>query len=92
MADPFASVVTEILQAQTDGPLGRMSPQKKAAMIGCVNKTLADMPNGKKRYVLEGTDYEDREHRFGKVVLENRAEWKQKIARGCSSIAVSGGV
>ena len=24
----------------------------------------------------------------GKVVMENRAEWKQRIARGCAHIAV----
>jgi hypothetical protein len=91
-AADFPSTVAEILNGQTDGPMSRMSPQKKNAMIQCVNGVLTGLPNGQKRYVLEGTDFQDREKRFGKVVLENRAEWKQKIADGCAKIALSGGV
>ncbi len=91
-AADFPSTVAEILNGQTDGPMSRMNPQKKSAMIQCVNGVLAGLPNGQKRYVLEGTDFQDREQRFGKVVLANRAEWKQKIAEGCAKIALSGGV
>jgi hypothetical protein len=91
-AADFPSTVAEILNGQTDGPMSRMSPEKKNAMIQCVNGVLTGLPNGQKRYVLEGTDFQDREKRFGKVVLENRAEWKQKIADGCAKIALSGGI
>jgi hypothetical protein len=53
-----------------------------------VNDVLANLPNGMKRFVLAATDYEDMESRFGKVVMDNRAEWKQKIAQGCAHIVV----
>ncbi len=49
---------------------------------------LAELPNGKKKFVVAATSYEDMEHRFGSVVMENRAEWKQRIARGCAHIVV----
>jgi hypothetical protein len=57
-------------------------------LISCVNQVLAELPNGKKKFVVAATTYEDMEHRFGSVVMENRAEWKQRIARGCAHIVV----
>lgn len=91
-AADFPSIVSEILRHQTDGPISRMGPEKKSAMIDCVITALQPLPSGKKRFVQEGGSYEEREQRFGKVVQENRAEWKQKIAKACSKIAVSGGI
>ena len=90
-AAAFDAVVAEILGGQTTGRISQMGPQQKAAMIGCVNAVLTGLPNGRKRYVVQGVNFEDKERRFGEVVQENRAEWKQKIARGCASIALSGG-
>jgi hypothetical protein len=49
---------------------------------------LADLPNGKKRFVIEGANYDEQQDRFGEVVMANRAEWKQKIARSCAHIVV----
>ena len=88
-AQDFPAVVTEILKAQTDGPISEMGETKKAAVIDCVNKVLVDMPNGKKRHVLEGTDLKDRERRFGKVMKENHAEWEQNVARACADVAMA---
>ena len=51
---------------------------------------LAELLKAKQRYRVEGKSYEERETRFGKVVQENRAEWKQKIAKGCASVALAG--
>lgn len=91
VAAEFPAVVAEILHGQKTGRISEMGQEQKRAMIDCVNTVLAKLPNGKKRYVMQGANFEDREHRFGEVVQENHAEWKQKIARGCSSIALSRG-
>jgi hypothetical protein len=37
---------------------------------------------------VEAASFDELEDRFGKVVMENRAEWKQKIARSCAHIVV----
>ena len=83
-ADEFPTVVTEILTGQMQGA-------HKEAMIDCVNTTLVELPKGRKRFILEGASYQEREQRFGMVLYENRAEWVQKIAGACASIAMSGG-
>ncbi len=88
-ADEFPAVVAEILQSQTEGRISEMGEEHKLAMIKCVNGVLTELPEGKKRYVLEGANLEEREHRFGEVVKENQAEWEQNIARGCSDVALS---
>ncbi len=90
-ADDFPTVVTAILNGQTQGPISEMQGPHKEAMIDCVNTTLVELPNGRKRFILEGASYQEREQRFGTVLYENRAEWVQRIARACASIAMSGG-
>src|SRR5262245_8176570 len=90
-AADFPTVVASILQAQTDSRLARLDPARKQQMITCVNKVLVNLPNGKKRFVVEGATLDEQQDRFGKVVKENRAEWEQKIANGCSSIVVGRG-
>jgi hypothetical protein len=87
-ADDFPSVVEEILDGQTDGPLAQMGPAKRRTMTECVIDALAPLARGKKRYVVEGADFEEREQRFGKVVYENHAEWQKKIADACAQIAL----
>jgi hypothetical protein len=89
-AADFRTVVTEVLQGQTEGRIARMDVAHKAALIACVNEVLEGLPNGKKRHVTEGATFDERERRFGTVVQENRAEWKQKIAKGCASVALAG--
>lgn len=84
----FPAAVEQILRHQQSGPVSRLPADKKDALIACVKQVLADMPNGRKRYVIQAANFDELEHRFGKVVLENRAEWKQKIARNCSHIVV----
>jgi hypothetical protein len=37
---------------------------------------------------MEGAELQEQERRFGKVVFENRAEWLQKIAGACASVAI----
>jgi hypothetical protein len=87
-ARDFPEVVSEVLKGQTDGPMTSMRPEQKTRMIVCVNEVLEGVPKSKKRYVVAGTDFEEREHRFGEVVQANRAEWKKKIARACADIAI----
>jgi hypothetical protein len=87
-ASSFPAAVEQILRHQQTGPVSRLPAQKKDALIACVNEVLTDLPNGKKRYVIEAASFDDLEQRFGKVVMENRAEWKQKIAQGCARIVI----
>jgi hypothetical protein len=84
----FPAAVEQILRNQTTGPVSRLPADKKTQLIGCVNQVLADLPNGKKRFVIQAANFDELEDRFGKVVMENQAEWKQKIARGCAHIVV----
>ena len=88
----FPTVVANILNSQTDGRIASLDPATKQRMVTCVNGVLTGLPNGKKRFVLEGATLDDQENRFGKVVKENRAEWEQKIAKDCGKIAMSGGI
>ena len=89
ITEAFAATVTELLNGQTEGRISEMGPERKQAMIDCVNIVLEPLPNGRKRYIVAGETFEEREGRFGEVLFENRAEWVQTIARGCSSIALS---
>ncbi|MGH6925160.1 MAG: hypothetical protein ACRED5_15610 [Propylenella sp.] len=84
----FPAAVERILMNQKEGRVSTLPAEKKRALITCVNQVLSEMPNGMKRFVLEASSYNDMESRFGKVVMENRAEWKQKIAQGCAHIVV----
>jgi hypothetical protein len=84
----FPSAVDQILRAQSSGPVSRLDDARKAELIVCVNEVLTGMPNGKKRYVLAAASFDEMQDRFGEVVMENRAEWKQKIAAGCSHIVI----
>ncbi len=84
----FPAAVEQILKHQQKGLVGKLSDQKKHELIVCVNQVLAELPNGRKRYVIQAANFDELEYRFGKVVMENHAEWKQKIARGCAHIVV----
>jgi hypothetical protein len=84
----FPSAVREILMHQDHGPVSKLPVGKKRELISCVNQVLVALPNGKKRFVTEASSYEEMENRFGKVVMENRAEWKQRIAQSCASIVI----
>jgi hypothetical protein len=91
LAADFPTVVANILNSQTDGRIAKLDPATKRDMIACVNRVLAGLPGGKKRFVVEGASYSEQQSRFGKVVKENRAEWEQKIAQGCGQIAMRKG-
>jgi hypothetical protein len=65
-----------------------MNPDQRGRMTDCVIATLAGLPGGKKRYIVQGTTLDEQQDRFGEVVQEDRAKWKQKIAQSCSKIAV----
>jgi hypothetical protein len=84
----FPSAVEQVLLAQKDGPVGQLGDDKKRALIACVNQVLNELPDGKKRFVVEAASFDEMEDRFGEVVMENRAEWKQRIAQGCAHIVV----
>ena len=84
----FPTVVEQILMHQDQGPVSKLPADRKRELIVCVNQVLAEMPKGKQRFVAEAASYDEMEDRFGKVVMENRAEWKQRIAQGCAHIVV----
>lgn len=84
----FPAAVEQILRHQQEGIVSRLPADKKKALISCVNQVLADLPKGKQRFVIEATSFDELQVRFGKVVMENHAEWKQRIARGCAHIVV----
>jgi hypothetical protein len=87
-AASFPQVVRGVLDAQTDGRLAKMGRDQRSRMTDCVIATLAGLPGGKKRYIVEGASLDEQQDRFGEVVQEDRAKWKQKIATACSKIAV----
>src|SRR5882757_310270 len=82
----FPAVVRAVLDGQTTGRLASMDRDQRAAMTDCVIATLAGLPNGRKQYVVQAANFAEQQHRFGEVVQENRAQWKQKIASACGSI------
>jgi hypothetical protein len=84
----FPTVVRQILDGQTDGRIANMGASQKSAMIACVIGALDPLPAGRKRYVVEGADFGQQQHRFGEVVNENHAKWKQAIANACAKIAL----
>jgi hypothetical protein len=89
LAAGFPTVVRAVLDGQTTGRLAQMDSDQRAQMSDCVIATLAGLPAGKKRYIVEGASFDEQEHRFGEVVQEDRAKWKQKIASACGKIALS---
>jgi hypothetical protein len=89
-AATFPGVVRQILDSQTDGRLARMGPDQRSRMTDCVISTLSGLPNGQKRYIVEGSTLDEQQDRFGEVVEADRAKWKQAIAKACSSIAMGG--
>ena len=88
-AQSFNSVVEKVLLSQQSGPVAKLPAARKQQLIACVSSVLADLPAGKKRFVAEAASFDEMQDRFGKVVMENRAEWKQKIAQKCASIAMA---
>jgi hypothetical protein len=89
MAASFPAAVRAVLDGQSDGRLASMDSSQRSEMTNCVISTLAGLPAGKKRYIAEGASLDEQEHRFGEVVMEDRAKWKQKIASACGKIALS---
>jgi len=90
-AADFPTVVAQILSSQTTGALAKMDPARKQEMIACVNGVVAGMPAGRRREIAAAPTLDEQEHLFGVAVMENRAEWKQKIAAACAKIALKGG-
>ncbi len=88
--DSFPEVVSEILRSQSTGMISELNDDAKTALISCVNKVLDGLPNGMKRFIVQGQSLSEQESRFGKAVQENHAEWKQKIAGACASVALAG--
>jgi hypothetical protein len=88
-AASFPTVVRAVLDAQTDGRLAGMSTGQRGEMTDCVISTLAGLPGGKKKYIAEGASLDEQTDRFGEVVQEDRAKWKQKISSACGKIALS---
>jgi len=86
-AADFPTVVRAILDHQSDGPLAEMDSERRGRMTDCVIDTLAALPSGLKRQIVEGKDLEEQEHSFGRVVDADRAKWRQNIARACGHIA-----
>jgi hypothetical protein len=88
-AQSFNAVVEQVLMAQKDGRVGKLPEARKRELVSCVSGVLAGLPSGKKRYIAEAVSFDQMQDRFGEVVMENRAEWKQKIAKKCASIAMA---
>ncbi len=88
-AADFGAVVEKVLMSQQSGPVAKLNAERKRQLVACVNKVLAGLPGGRKRYVTQASSLDEMQDRFGEVVMENRAEWKQKIAKKCASIALA---
>ena len=85
----FTQIVEQVITSQQDGRVSKLDEGTKRELASCVNTVLAGLPAGKKRFITEGATFDEMQDRFGKVVMENRAEWKQKIAGACAKIVVS---
>lgn len=85
----FPSVVEKVLMSQRSGPVAKLPDARKRQLVSCVNNVLAELPAGRKRFVTEAASFDEMQDRFGKVVMENQAEWKQKIAQKCARIAMA---
>ncbi len=83
----FSGAVEQVLLAQRGGPVGRLNEENKRELIACVVNALNGLPAPRKRYVTDSAGFDQMQDRFGEVVMENRAEWKQKIAKRCAGIA-----
>ena len=88
-AGSFDAIVEKVLMNQRDGVVGKLPADRKRQLVSCVNGVLAELPAGRKRYVAEAVSLDQMQDRFGEVVMENRAEWKQKIAKKCARIAMA---
>ena len=88
-AASFNAVVEKVLMSQQSGPVAKLDANRKRQLVACVSNVLAALPGGKKRYITEASTLDEMQDRFGEVVMENRAEWKQKIAKSCASIAMA---
>jgi hypothetical protein len=88
-AATFGAVVEKVLMSQQSGPVAKLNADRKRQLVSCVTNVLAGLPGGKKRYITEASTLDQMQDRFGEVVMENRAEWKQKIAKSCASIAMA---
>ena len=86
-AADFPTVVRAILDHQTDGPLTEMDADKRAEMTDCVVQTLAAVPEGLQRKIVEGKDVEEQEHLFGQMMDADHAKWRQTAAKECGHIA-----
>jgi hypothetical protein len=89
LAADFPTVVRNILNNQTDGPLSEMDADKRGRMTDCVVETLGALPSGLQRKIVEGKDLEEQEHLFGQVVDADHAKWRQTIAKSCAEIATA---
>ena len=88
-AQSFNAVVEQVLMSQRSGPVSKLPDARKRELVSCVSGVLAGLPAGKKRFIAEAASFDEMQDRFGAVVMENRAEWKQKIAKKCASIAMA---
>ena len=88
-AASFGAVVETVLMSQQSGPVAKLNGDRKRQLVACVSNGLAALPGGKKGYITEASTLDEMQDRFGEVVMENRAEWKQKIAKSCASIAMA---
>lgn len=88
-ASNFTAVVERVIISQQDGRVSKLDDATKRELASCVNAVLDKLPAGKKRFIAEAASFDEMQDRFGKVVMENRAEWKQKIAGACARIVLS---
>ncbi len=87
-ATSLPAAVAMVLNGQTSGPMASLQGGRKQVMIDCVTGVLNGLPGGQKREITQGSGFDDIQDRFGKVVMANRAEWKQKIAKSCGKFAI----
>lgn len=85
-AASFNSVVEAVLSKQPQ--VTELPRDRQRAMIACVQRVLRDVPAAKQRHVAASANYSQMEDRFGELVLEDQAKFKQRITRDCGSIAM----
>ena len=85
-AASFNSAVETVLKEQKE--IKELDSGRQGEMIACVQTTLTEVPPPRQSYVAEAANFDEMENRFGEVVLENQAEFKQLITKNCGGIAL----
>lgn len=80
----FNTAISRMLMGMKEGAVSVMAPDEKEALVACVQKVFAGIPDEKKKFIVSGGPAGELRARFDKVGLENQARLKQKVRDDCA--------